>query len=116
IKTLINVAGMLVIVNDPDFSHLLRIQREIDNLPDDFDFDKCVIVANQIIESDKLPADDAEKATGMKVSCTIPCKPRSVFESIKVGIPAVLFDQEIKQAFEELVVNELAQADVSVQS
>lgn len=107
--TVINAAGLLVIVSDPDFSHLLRIQREIDNLPEDFDFDKCVIVANQIIESDKLSPEDAEKATGMKVSCTIPGRPRSVLESIKVGIPAVMFDRDIKQAFEKLLVNELAQ-------
>jgi len=110
VRTAINISSTLMIVSDPDFSHLLSIQKVIDNLPDDFDFEKCVVIANQLIDSEKLPVDDAEKATGMKVSCVISSNPRSVLESIKVGIPAVMFDQEIKKAFQDLVYRELAQA------
>lgn len=109
-KTALNLSGTLMIVVDFDASHLKKVEKEIYTLPDEFNMDKFVVIANQLIDSVKLPFEDIEKATNMKVSCIIPNYSQIILESIKTGLPVVMFDREIKNLFEELMYSELAQA------
>ncbi|MBO8128930.1 MAG: P-loop NTPase [Peptococcaceae bacterium] len=110
-KTAIDLAGTVILVADPDYNHLLKLQAEMDGLPEDFNFEKMVVVANNFPDSEKLPVDDVQKAAGLNVACVLPAKP-TVPESIKAGIPVVLYDSELRETFEKLLAEPFAMEQI----
>ncbi|MBO8128951.1 MAG: hypothetical protein H0Z39_07100 [Peptococcaceae bacterium] len=104
-KTVIDMATSIVLVADLDFSHLIKLQVDIDKIEDTLDFDKFSLLVNRSIKGQNLKVSDAEKAVGLQTDVVLPEKSKDVLESIKTGIPAVLFCTEIKTALNLLIEN-----------
>ncbi|MDO7785796.1 hypothetical protein [Desulforamulus aquiferis] len=97
----INIASQVILVADTDFNHLRRFQIVMDKLSDDL-FSKCCLVVNRAVESARVFVSDAEKAVGLKSDALIPDAALEVLESIKSGIPVVLFHTQMKQSLDDL--------------
>lgn len=92
------MAAKVILVADVDYSHLVRMQIELDRLESSLDFNRISLLVNRLIESDNIDITDAEKAVGLQAEGVIPEKTREVLESIKSGIPAALFCPDVKNA------------------
>lgn len=100
-KPIIEVAATVILVADQDFSHLLKLQADIDKLENDFDFNKFSLLVNRVVDSQNLEISDAEKSVGLQADGVISERTKEVLESIKSGIPVALFCPEIRESFEE---------------
>ncbi|MEG6510495.1 hypothetical protein V6C32_01040 [Desulforamulus ruminis] len=100
-KAIIETASQVILVADLDFSHLTKMQADLDKMENSLDFNKFSLLVNRVVDSDYLGVSDAEKATGLQADGVIPERTKEVLESIKNGIPAALFCPEIKMAFED---------------
>jgi len=92
-------AGQVALVTDSDFNHLRKIQAVLDGMPEEF-FTRCSLAANRVVNSELVVVSDAENAAGLKADVAI-ADCLGVLESIKAGIPAVLYREDLKHSFEE---------------
>ncbi|RYD07210.1 hypothetical protein N752_01090 [Desulforamulus aquiferis] len=100
-KTILDMAGQVILVADQDFNHLMFLQSALDKLENSLDFDKFSLIINRVIDSNNLGISDAEKAAGLQADGVIPDQTKEVLESIKNGIPAALFCSQIRESLED---------------
>ena len=97
-KRVIDMSASTILVADVDYSHLIRLQVELDRVENTLDLNKFSLMVNRVIKSDNIDFSDAEKAAGLQAEGVIPEKSKEVLESIKSGLPAALFCPDIKAA------------------
>jgi MinD-like ATPase involved in chromosome partitioning or flagellar assembly len=95
----------IYLMTDQDYHHIAILQRSLDALEKKFGLDKVSLVVNRYIETSMLGLNEIQAATGMQASYSVPDLSGTVFESVKGGVPAVLFDPVFKNVFREIADN-----------
>lgn len=99
------LSAALYLITDQDCHHLTVLQRSLGTFEKKFGLEKVSLVVNRYIETSMLGLNEIQAATGMQVSYSVPDLSGTVFESVKGGVPAVLFDPVFKNVFREIADN-----------
>lgn len=93
----LDAAGTTVIVADHDVNHLLKIQKAVQE--GDWLY-RAVLVLNRHVES--LPVETVKQAAAMNVAAVIPELGPEALECQRAGVPAVLVNPALAEAFDSL--------------
>ncbi len=81
----------LLVVCRLNFTSMCNTRRLLDHLRGiDLPRERIKLVANQYGQPQELPADEAERALGEKLTCFIPYDPKTVNAANNTGVPAIL--------------------------
>ncbi|MCL6558012.1 MAG: hypothetical protein K6U74_04255 [Firmicutes bacterium] len=94
----LDATGTTVIVADHDVNHLLKIQKAVQE--GDWLY-KAVLVLNRHVES--ISVETVKQAANMNVAVLIPDLGPEALECQRAGVPAVLVNPAVAEAFDSLV-------------
>lgn len=98
IRGLKDIAKTIVLVCDHDYNHLIKTQKAI--MQEEEWLDRAVAILNRHTESEHLSLEKVRQETGnMNIKHIIPEITTSALECQRLGIPAIMVNQELMQIF-----------------